>query len=63
MIRYIIEVFVWTLFLYIFLEFIRIVIEYYIPKNLLKSMYNECLKGIENLELCGWGFYDSPTDF
>ena len=20
-------------------------------------------KDIENLELCGWGFYDSPTDF
>jgi len=20
-------------------------------------------KDIENLELCGWGFYDHPTDF
>lgn len=39
MIRYIIEVFAWTLFLYIFLEFFRIVIEYYIPKNILKSIY------------------------
>lgn len=39
MLEYIIEVIVWTIFLYIFSEIIRRIIEFFIPKNTLKGIY------------------------
>lgn len=41
MLEYIIEVIVWTLFLYIFFEIIRLLIEYFIPKSILKNIYSK----------------------
>ena len=41
MLEYIIEVIVWTLFLYIIFEIIRRIIEYLIPINSLKKIYSK----------------------